>query len=82
MMDDLKYAVICVDDDPHILQMLSFQLEKIIDTKCTLLEYFTNPQDALNNFDEFFAEIITHWKKMPNNVNTYRFKQAVKKVNV
>ncbi|MFM7668497.1 MAG: response regulator [Bacteroidota bacterium] len=52
MMDDLKYAVICVDDDPHILQMLSFQLEKIIDTKCTLLEYFTSPQDALDNFDE------------------------------
>ncbi len=58
MMDDLKYAVICVDDDPHILQMLSFQLEKIIDTKCTLLEYFTNPQDALNNFDELLQEQI------------------------
>ena len=28
-MNDLKYAVICVDDDPHILQMLSFQLEKL-----------------------------------------------------
>jgi CheY-like chemotaxis protein len=58
MMDDLKYAVICVDDDPHILQMLSFQLEKIIDTKCTLLEYFTNPQDALDNFDELLQEQI------------------------
>ena len=57
-MDDLKYAVICVDDDPHILQMLSFQLEKIIDTKCTLLEYFTNPQDALDNFDELLQEQI------------------------
>lgn len=57
-MDDLKYAVICVDDDPHILQMLSFQLEKIIDTKCTLLEYFTSPQDALDNFDELLQEQI------------------------
>jgi CheY-like chemotaxis protein len=58
MMEDLKYAVICVDDDPHILQMLSFQLEKIIDTKCTLLEYFTSPQDALDNFDELLEERI------------------------
>jgi CheY-like chemotaxis protein len=58
MMDDLKYAVICVDDDPHILQMLSFQLEKIIDTKCTLLEYFTSPQEALGNFDELLQEQI------------------------
>jgi CheY-like chemotaxis protein len=58
MIDNFKYAVICVDDDPHILQMLSFQLEKIIDTKCTLLEYFTNPQEALDNFDELVAENI------------------------
>lgn len=57
-MEDLKYAVICVDDDPHILQMLSFQLEKIIDTKCTLLEYFTSPQEALDNFDELLQEKI------------------------
>lgn len=58
MIEDLKYAVICVDDDPHILQMLSFQLEKIIDTKCTLLEYFTSPQEALDNFDELLSEKI------------------------
>ena len=57
-MNDLKYAVICVDDDPHILQMLSFQLEKIVDTKCTVLEYFTNPEEALNNFDELLDEKI------------------------
>jgi len=57
-MNDFKYAVICVDDDPHILQMLSFQLEKILDTKCTLLEFFTNPKEALDNFDELLAEKI------------------------
>jgi CheY-like chemotaxis protein len=38
--------------------MLSFQLEKIIDTKCTLLEYFTSPQEALDNFDELLKEQI------------------------
>jgi FixJ family two-component response regulator len=32
--------------------MLSFQLEKIINTNVTVIEYFTNPNDALENFDE------------------------------
>ena len=39
------------------------------------------PSDyAVTNFDEWFAEIITYWKTIPNNVNTYKFKTAVKKV--
>ncbi|MFM2039040.1 MAG: hypothetical protein RL432_1979 [Bacteroidota bacterium] len=57
-MDDLKYAVVCVDDDPYILQMLGFQLSKIVDQKCTLLEYFTDPQLALSNIDELVSEKI------------------------
>jgi CheY-like chemotaxis protein len=57
-MDEIKYAVICVDDDPYILQMLSFQLEKIIDTKCTLIEYFTNPNDVIENMNELVHEDI------------------------
>ena len=57
-MEDFKYAVICVDDDPHILQMLSFQLEKIVDTNITMLEYYTDPNDALNDFDELMEEKI------------------------
>jgi len=32
------------------------------------------------NFDEWFAEVISHWKKMPNNANSYRFKTAMKKI--
>ena len=32
------------------------------------------------NYDEFFAEVITHWKKLPNNPHVYRFKTAMKKV--
>lgn len=35
---------------------------------------------AAVNFDEFFAEIISKWKTMPNNTATYKFKNAVKKV--
>ena len=39
------------------------------------------PSDyATANFDEWFAELITHWKNMPNDKNTYRFKQILKKI--
>mgnify|MGYP000545234449 FL=1 len=57
-MTDFKYAVVCVDDDPYILQMLGFQLSKIMDQKCTLIEYFTDPKDALENIDQMVSESI------------------------
>ena len=57
-MTDFKYAVICVDDDPYILQMLGFQLSKIMDQKCTLIEYFTDPKVALENIDQMVSESI------------------------
>ena len=57
-MTELKYAVVCVDDDPYILQMLGFQLGKIIDHKCTLLEYFTDPNDALEGISALVDERI------------------------
>ncbi|MBM3165124.1 MAG: response regulator [Bacteroidetes bacterium] len=57
-MEELKYAVVCVDDDPFILQMLGFQLSKIVDQKCTLLEYFTDPHSALSSIDNLVEEKI------------------------
>ena len=57
-MTEFKYAVICVDDDPYILQMLGFQLSKIMDQKCTLIEYFTDPKDVLENIDKLVSESI------------------------
>ena len=57
-MDEIKYAVVCVDDDAVILQMLGFQLSKIVDKKYTLLEYFTDPSEALINIDQLVAEKI------------------------
>ncbi|MFM7668832.1 MAG: response regulator [Bacteroidota bacterium] len=57
-MTELKYAVVCVDDDPYILQMLGFQLSKIIDHKCTLLEYFTDPNEALPGITALVEERI------------------------
>lgn len=57
-MDEIKYAVVCVDDDPFILQMLGFQLGKIVDQKFTLIEYFTDPKVALESIDELIGEKI------------------------
>jgi CheY-like chemotaxis protein len=57
-MDDIKYAVVCVDDDPFILQMLSFQLTKIIEPKTTLLECYSDPTSVLENLDELLDNQI------------------------
>ena len=57
-MTEFKYAVVCVDDDPYILQMLGFQLSKVMDQKCTLIEYFTDPNKALDNIDELVSQNI------------------------
>jgi YesN/AraC family two-component response regulator len=57
-MTELKYAVVCIDDDPYILQMLGFQLSKIIDHKCTLLEYFTDPNEALSGITALIEDRI------------------------
>ncbi len=51
-MEEIKYAIICVDDDPNILHMLSFQLDKIVDPQKTLIEYFTNPLESIPHFDK------------------------------
>lgn len=45
-MNAVKSAVICVDDDPHILQMLSLQLRKCIDTENVLLDLFIDPHQV------------------------------------
>jgi CheY-like chemotaxis protein len=57
-MEKLKYAIVCVDDDPTILQMISFQLQKYIDEECTLIEFFTNPIKALESIDDLIEEEI------------------------
>jgi hypothetical protein len=57
-MDSIKYAVVCVDDDPFILQMLAFQLTKVVNQKHTLIEYFTDPSEAFINIDALVEEKI------------------------
>jgi FixJ family two-component response regulator len=51
-MEEPKYAIFCVDDDPNILHMLSFQLDKILDSKKALIEFFTNPLECIVHHDE------------------------------
>lgn len=57
-MNELKYAIICVDDDPYILQMLGFQLEKLIERQTTVIEFFTDPLEAIRNINQLVAEKI------------------------
>ncbi|MEY3085518.1 MAG: hypothetical protein RL037_1698 [Bacteroidota bacterium] len=57
-MNEIKYAVVCVDDDPYILQMLGFQLSKIVDQKFTLIEYYTDPKIALASIGELIEDAI------------------------
>ena len=57
-MKELRYAVICVDDDPMILQVLAFQLDKILDSKSVLVEFYTNPNDALSDIVTLINENI------------------------
>jgi len=44
------YAMIVVDDDPFIIQMLGFQLKKLVHIPDLSFEYFTNPDEAYEQF--------------------------------
>jgi CheY-like chemotaxis protein len=45
-----SYSLIVVDDDPFIIQMLGFQLNKLIHIPDLSFEYFTNPEEAYSSF--------------------------------
>ena len=57
-MGQVTKAIICIDDDPMILQVLSFQLEKLIDSTNTLIELYTNPSKALIDIKEFVFDDV------------------------
>ena len=57
-MSQINKAVICIDDDPMILQVLGFQLEKFIDASNTLIELYINPSKALADIKEFVFDEI------------------------
>ena len=57
-MKELTYAVVCVDDDPMILQVLAFQLNKILDNQSVMIEFDTNPNDALDDIDVIISDNV------------------------
>lgn len=52
-MSQFKNAVICIDDDPMILQVLGFQMEKFLNYSDTIIELYTEPAKALRDIKEF-----------------------------
>ena len=52
-MSQFQNAVICIDDDPMILQVLGFQMEKFLNHSDTIIELYTEPAKALRDIKEF-----------------------------
>lgn len=57
-MNQIKSAVICVDDDPHILQMLSLQLRKCLDSDRVLLDFFLDASQVQEHMQKLKEEKI------------------------
>lgn len=53
------YSLLVVDDDPFILQMLGFQLKKLVHIPDISFEFFTNPEEAYLSFIKMCDEGIT-----------------------
>lgn len=71
MIEQAKYAIICVDDDPLINFTLSHQLKKIIDEKTTIVECFLRPElvvDEITKLTDNGIEVIFSFIdfQMPN----------------
>jgi CheY-like chemotaxis protein len=43
------HSLIVVDDDPFIIQMLGFQLKKLVQIPDITFEYYTNPEEAYSS---------------------------------
>jgi CheY-like chemotaxis protein len=81
-MKTIRSAVVCVDDDPYILQMLSLQLRKCVDTDLVLLEFFLDPKQVTQHLDALKEEginvnyLITDFRM--HSMNGYELIRAVK----
>ena len=51
-MDKFKYAVLCVDDDPVILQLVDFQMKKLVNPVNTIVESTTDPTQVEEKLEE------------------------------
>jgi CheY-like chemotaxis protein len=57
-MDKFKNVIICIDDDPFILQMLQFQLKKHFDNEDVIIEFFTEYTELLTFTDEIINQSV------------------------
>lgn len=51
----MKYAIVCVDDDQGIVDVLSYQLKKYFSPSTTLIETLTNPMEVENCIEELLG---------------------------
>jgi CheY-like chemotaxis protein len=51
----MKYAVVCVDDDKAIIELLSFQLRKHFKESTTWIETYTNPKEVEKSVDDLMV---------------------------
>jgi len=58
MISNIKYAIICLDDDPLILSSIGFQINKVVNPKFTLVDFYTDPHVALSSIDYLISEGI------------------------
>lgn len=51
-----EQVLVCVDDDPFILQILSYQLRKRFDHDWLEVETYTDPKEALLSIEELLED--------------------------
>jgi CheY-like chemotaxis protein len=51
----MKYAVLCVDDEKAIVELLSFQLRKYFKPTTTWIEAYTIPSEVESNVQELMS---------------------------
>ncbi len=51
----MKYAIVCVDDDRTIVDVLSYQLKKYFSPSTTLIETLTNPMEVEGCIEELMS---------------------------
>lgn len=57
-MNQIMTAVICVDDDPHILQMLSLQLRKCFNSDRVLIDFFLDANHVHDHLEKLTNQNI------------------------
>ena len=48
----IQHAIICVDDDPFITQLLNFQMGRLVNEETTIVESFTDPKKVMGAIEE------------------------------